>query len=136
MHRSYPKPAHLLALAALLCTSGAVARDGIILQRGWAQVDYVEDGDGACRTEVKTNGKFYRIAGAGWAPGETVYLHLQNEDIRPLDYRMTVDDDGNLVQYYIPFLWGRPGGAVFVDLVSNSCQASLSFDWVRQGWTG
>jgi hypothetical protein len=133
MQRSSLKPAHVLAAGALLCTSAAVARDGIILERGWAQVDYVEDGAGECRAEVKTNGKFYRIAGAGWEPGEAVYLHLENDDIRPIDYRMTVDGDGNLVQYYIPFLWSARGGTVFVDLVSASCQASLSFDWARQG---
>jgi hypothetical protein len=133
MQRSYLRPAHVIAAGALLCTSAALARDGIILQRGWAQVDYVEDDAGECRAEVKTNGKFYRIAGAGWAPGETVYFHLQNEDVRPVEYRLTVDGDGNLVQYYIPFMWGRRGGTVTVDLASASCQANLAFDWVRQG---
>jgi hypothetical protein len=133
MPRSRLKTSHLAALGALLCAGGAVARDDIILQRGWTQVDYVEDGEGACRAEVKTNGRFYRIAGAGWQPGEDVWLRIQNEDIRPVEYRMTVDRDGYLVQYYIPFLWNHDGGTVLVDLASASCEASLAFDWSRQG---
>lgn len=133
MPRSFPKPVPILALGALLCASGALARDEIVLQRGWTQVDYVEDGEGACRAEVRTNGRFYRIAGAGWQPGEEVWLRIQNASVRPVEYRMAVDDDGYLVRYYIPFLWHHSGGSVTVDLVSASCEASLSFDWARQG---
>lgn len=132
MLRSSPKASHVLAVVALLSASGAVARDGIVVQRGWMQVDYVEGDDGACRTEVRTNGRFYRIAGAGWQAGETVWLRIRNANVRPIEYRMTVDDQGYLVQYYVPFLWNHDGGTVTVDLASATCQASLAFDWTRQ----
>jgi hypothetical protein len=120
-----------LMLAALGALSGpAAALDEIVAERGWDQVDYVEDGD--CRAEVRGNGQFYRIAQAGLRPGEVVYLHLVNEGIKPVEYRLVADSDGAWRQFYVPFLWHRDGGTVRVDLQSASCSQNLSFDWIRR----
>ena len=120
-----------LAGAMLLAFSGpAGALDEIVNARGWTQVDYAEDG--ACRAEVRGNGQFYRVAGQGLQPGEVVRLRLQNEDIRPIEYRITANGDGAWRNFYVPFLWNREGGIVQVDLASASCTLNLSFAWARR----
>ena len=117
-------------IAALALSGPAVALDEIVALRGWAQVDYVEQDD--CRAEVRTNGQFYRIAGAGLQPGEAVDFHLENADVRPIEYRIVADSDGMWRQFYVPFVWHRDGGTVLVDLQSASCSLALSFEWTRR----
>jgi len=120
-----------LAGAAVLSLSGsALALDEIVAKRGWQQVDYAEDG--ACRAEVRGNGQFYRIAGQGLAPGEVVRFHLQNEDIRPVEYRIVANGDGAWREFYVPFVWHLEGGIVRVNLASETCTLDLSFAWARR----
>lgn len=116
--------------SAIAMAGPAAALDEIVAQRGWAQVDYTEGGD--CRAEVRSNGQFYRIAGAGLSPGEEVRFHLENEDVRPVEYRIVADSDGAWRQFYVPFLWHRDGGTVRVDLQSVSCSLDLTFEWERR----
>ena len=120
----------LLGAVAVALSGPAGAWDEIVYQRGWQQVDYAEDG--ACRAEVRGNGQFYRIAQAGLRPGEVVYFYLANEDVKPVEYRLVADSDGAWRQFYVPFLWNRDGGTVFVELESASCTQRLAFDWVRR----
>jgi hypothetical protein len=120
----------MAASAALALSGPAVAWDEIVAQRGWAQVDYTEAGE--CRAEVRGNGQFYRIAGAGLEAGEVVSFRLANADVRPVEYRIVADSDGAWRQFYVPFLWHRDGGTVSVDLQSASCSLNLSFDWSRR----
>lgn len=120
----------LLGAVALALSGPAVAWDEIVAQRGWAQVDYTEAGE--CRAEVRGNGQFYRIAGAGLEPGEVVSFRLANADVRPVEYRIVADSDGAWRQFYVPFLWHRDGGTVSVDLQSASCSLALSFEWTRR----
>lgn len=117
-------------LAALALAGPAAALDEIVAARDWAQVDYAESGD--CRAEVRSNGQFYRIAGQGLQPVEVVSFHLQNADVRPVEYRIAANSDGAWRQFYVPFLWGREGGTVSVDLESASCDLDLSFEWSRR----
>lgn len=120
-----------LATFTLLALSGpAGALDEIVTARGWAQVDYAEDGD--CRAEVRGNGQFYRIAGQGLQPGEVVGMRLQNEDIRPIERRIAANGDGAWREFYVPFLWNREGGLVQVALASETCSLNLSFAWARR----
>ena len=120
-----------LAGTAVLGLSGpAAALDEIVAARGWQQVDYAENG--ACRAEVRGNGRFYRIAAEGVRPGEIVRFHLQNEDIKPVEYNVVANGDGAWREFYVPFLWHRDGGTVRVNLESESCNLSLSFAWQRQ----
>ena len=119
-----------LATLALALSAPASALDEIVGERGWVQVDYVEDG--ACRAEVRTNGQFYRIAQQGLQPGERVDFHLQNSNVRPVEYRFVANADGAWREFYVPFLWHRDGGTVIVALDSASCSQSLSFDWRRR----
>lgn len=120
-----------LVAAMLLALSGpAGAFDEIVTARGWSQVDYAEDG--TCRAEVRGNGQFYRIAGQGVRPGEVVRLRLQNEDIRPIEYRIVANGDGAWRNFYIPFAWHLEGGIVEVGLASESCSLNLSFAWARR----
>lgn len=120
----------LAAFAAVALTGPATALDEIVAQRGWTQIDYAEDGD--CRAEVRTNGQFYRIAGQGVQPGEVVTFQLRNADIRPVARRIAANADGAWREFYVPFLWGRDGGTVSVDLQSLSCELELSFEWSRR----
>ena len=129
MHAAISRLA-LLGAVAVALSGPAGAWDEIVAARGWEQVDYVEDG--GCRAEVRTNGQFYRIAGAGLQPGETVSFHLANEDIRPVEYRIVANSDGMWRKFYVPFLWHRDGGTVWVDLQSASCSLALSFEWARR----
>ena len=69
---------------------------------------------------------------AGLQPGEEVGFHLQNEDIKPVHYRVVANSDGMWRKFYVPFLWHRDGGTVHVDLQSASCSLALSFDWTRR----
>jgi hypothetical protein len=119
-----------LAIGGAALAGPAIAWDEIVAQRGWQQVDYTEDGD--CRAEVRGNGQFYRIAGAGLRPGEVVSFHLENSGIAPVEYRVVADEDGAWRKFYVPFLWHRDGGTVAVELQSASCSLQLSFEWSRR----
>jgi len=120
----------IVGVALLALSGSAGALDEIVTARGWAQVDYAEDG--ACRAEVRGNGQFYRIAGQGVKPGEVVRFHLQNADIRPVEYRIVANGDGAWRNFYIPFVWQLEGGIVNVALASESCSLNLSFAWARR----
>ena len=131
MRRSMMGAAAGVAGVALLALAGpAGALDEFVTARGWNQVDYAEDG--ACRAEVRGNGQFYRIAGQGLRPGEVVRFHLQNEDIRPVEYRVVANGDGSWREFYVPFVWHLEGGLVRVDLASETCSLNLSFAWARR----
>src|SRR5690606_7244497 len=108
----------------------AAALDEIVTRRGWEQVDYAQNG--RCRAEVRGNGQFYRIAGAGMEPGETVRVVLRNEDIKPVQYRVTANDDGMWREFYVPFVWHLEGGVVQVGVQSERCILDLSFAWQRR----
>jgi|SRR5688572_14713332 hypothetical protein len=117
-------------LAILALSGPAMALDEIVEARGWQQVDYVEQGQ--CRAEVRSNGLFYRIAGQGQRPGEEVRLFLQNEDIRPVQYRVVANGQGRWREFYVPFVWHLEGGTVRVNMASERCNLDLSFDWARR----
>ncbi|HEY6815603.1 MAG TPA: hypothetical protein VI168_08695 [Croceibacterium sp.] len=120
-----------LAGAALLALSGSAgAVDEIVTARGWTQVDHAESGE--CRAEVRGNGQFYRIAVQGLRPGEVGQFWLQNEDIRPVQYRMVADGSGAWRDFYVPFVWQLEGGIVRVALTSETCSLNLSFAWARR----
>jgi len=120
-----------LAGVALLALSGpAGGADEIVTARGWTQVDYAEAG--SCSAEVRGNGQFYRIAVQGLEPGEVGQFWLQNEDLRPIRYRMVADDSGAWRDFYVPFVWQLEGGIVRVALSSGTCSLNLSFAWARR----
>ena|SRR5688572_5926910 len=121
-------PSILVAATCLLAEPSAAA-DPIVEQRGWPIVARAESTD--CAAEVRGNGKIFVIAGAGLRAGEVVQFHLTNADIRPLQYRIVADSSGSWSKYYMPFLWGRPGGRVSVNLASVGCDLTLAFDWRR-----
>ena len=128
-----PSPLYKLAPAAALLTLAApavAALDEIVRSRGWEQVDYTQAG--RCRAEVRGNGQFYRIAGAGMEPGESVTVVLRNEDVEPVQYRLVANDDGMWREFYVPFVWHLEGGVVRVDVQSERCILDLSFAWQRR----
>ena len=120
----------LAGLVFVTLAGPAGALDEIVRARGWAQVDYAEHG--ACRAEVRGNGQFYRIAGEGLRPGEVLRFHLQNADLRPVEYTVVANRDGAWREFYVPFVWHLEGGIVSVDLASESCSLNLSFAWARR----
>jgi hypothetical protein len=131
--RMISKVVRPLALAAALIafTGPAAAWDEIVVERGWAIV--AETGDSEdCRAWALSNGKIMRFSAAGLAPGEEVSFHLENDDMRPLDYRLVADGSGTWSKFYVPFRWDRAGGLVTVSMDSASCSLTLSLPWTRQ----
>ena len=59
-------------------------------------------------------------------------FRLQNEDIKPLEYRVVANGDGAWRNFYVPFVWHLEGGTVQVELASESCSLNLSFAWARR----
>lgn len=119
-----------IAPVAFLALAGpAGAYDPVVLSRGWVRV--ASDRSDQCEAEVGSNGQFYIIAVYGLQPGERVRFHLANEDIRPIERRITADGGGHWSNYYLPFLWNHTGGTVDTLITGETCQLSLSFDWKR-----
>ena len=117
-----------LVLATSPAPAGAL--DELVYARGWRRVDYAEHGN--CRAEVRGNGQFYRIAGEGLRPGETLRFHLQNSDLRPIEYTVVANEDGAFREFYVPFVWHLEGGVVDVELAGETCSMNLSFAWARR----
>jgi hypothetical protein len=116
--------------ATALLAGPASAVDPIVEKRGWPMVARAESP--GCVGEVRGNGKIFWIAGTGLRPGEALDFHLTNADIRPVRYRIVANSSGEWSQYYVPFLWRRPGGHVSVTVASASCELNLQFDGARQ----
>lgn len=112
-----------------LCAASASAYDPIVLKRGWERVASAESGP--CEAEVGTNGRFYVIAVYGMEPGESASFTLSDTDMRPLERNVIADDEGVWTDYYVPFRFGREGGSVTAQVLSESCDVSLTFDWQR-----
>lgn len=120
----------LAALGATLASAvPAAAYDPVVLSRGWVRV--ASDSTDECEAEVGSNGKFYIVAVYGLQPGERARFYLTNEEIRPIDRRVTADSGGNWSTYYLPFLWNYTGGTVDIRIDGGACHLSLSFDWER-----
>jgi hypothetical protein len=118
-----------MASFVTLATTPAQALDEIVTARGWRQVDYAENR--TCRAEVRGNGKTYRIAGSGFAPGEPVDIRLANANLKALEYRDMANGDGDWRRFYVPFLWNTPGGLVTVTVTTPRCRLALDFTWER-----
>ncbi|MFZ1741223.1 MAG: hypothetical protein WAT93_00110 [Pontixanthobacter sp.] len=107
------------------------AYDPVILAKGWERVDFAS-AEG-CEAEIGTNGQFYVIAVYGMRPDEAGSFYLTNEDIKPINRRIRANQQGNWSEYYVPYLWGRSGGLVNINIASESCALNLSFEWKLQG---
>jgi len=121
----------ILPAALAAWASSANAYDPIVLERNWERITATQH-DG-CEAEVGSNGQFYVIAIYGLQAGEKARLHLANEDIKPIVRNINADATGAWSDYYLPFLWHHQSGRVNVDISSQSCDLTLSFDWKRQG---
>ncbi len=120
-----------LGVALVIASAPAAAWDEIVVERGWDTVAQTDD-DADCKAVALGNGMVFRISGTGLRPGEAVSFHLENDDMRPLDYRIVADGSGSWSKFYMPFRWNRPGGQVTVSMDSASCSLTLSFPWTRQ----
>ena len=115
-----------LALIALLTALQVAAAP---IDASWSEV--ARDRDGDCRLSVTGEGRFFRIAGSGLTSGEAGRLVLTNGDMKPIDWRVRADRDGEFARYYLPFRWRRDGDTVAVSLASGSCELFAVFDWRR-----
>ena len=70
-------------------------------------------------------------AGGAVAGAHVLDLLDQHFGAHRAEYRLVADAKGAWSKYYMPFLWGRPGGTVTVSLQGARCTLSLTFDWVR-----
>ena len=118
-----------LALVALSFAGPGMAAGPV--DAGWSEVAAARDGD--CRMSVTGEGRFFRIAATGFAPGERGRLYLANGDMKPIDWIVRADRGGEFARYYLPFRWHRDGDTVAVALEAGSCSLSTAFDWERAG---
>lgn len=132
-----PAFARLAALAAVSLTSiGATAASTPQLTDSWPSLAKAEDGD--CRLEIVGNGKFMQIRASGLEPLDSARFRLANAAMKPIDWQVRADAQGNWAQLYIPFLWSNgdgtfrnqpAGGTVTVSLTSPTCAMSASAPW-------
>ena len=123
-----------LPLAALGLAGSAHAYDPIVLERGWNQLSY--DKDRGCEAEVRGNGQIYYIYAVGLGANALGRYFLTNENMEPIEWRITADDNGEWARYYIPFGYtprdgGLPknSGTVRVNISTDQCSLDLAFGW-------
>lgn len=121
------KPLIALLLAASAGTASAY--DPIVERRGWPQVAYDEDQD--CEGEVRGNGQIFYIYAVGLGSGTRANYYLTNGDMKPIDWQVRADSDGEFARYYMPFRWHRRGDGVSITITTQDCQLDLQFDWKR-----
>jgi hypothetical protein len=130
-------PRKFLAILPLIAlAASARAYDPIVESRGWKQVAYAEDGD--CEAEVRGNGQFYYIYAVGLGAGAPARYYLTNGDMKPIDWSVRADGNGEFARYYIPFRSDpyyaeapRHSGTVEVRISTDQCSLALTFDWQR-----
>ena len=118
-----------LLVSLVLTLSSTAATAGETVDGRWSEVARARDGD--CRMTITGNGRFYRVAATGLAPGERGRFVLTNGGMTPLDWSVRADAGGGFARYYLPFRWHRAGDTVAVALDTPSCGISASFDWRR-----
>lgn len=119
----------IAAFALLAVSFAGVASAAEPIDANWSEVAAARDGD--CRMTVTGEGRFFRIAATGLAPGERARLFLSNGDMKPLDWTIRADRGGEFARYYLPFRWHRGGDTVAVALESEGCALFAAFDWRR-----
>ncbi len=117
-----------MTLIAFLALAASPAASRSITDT-WPLLEIDRDGD--CELSITGNGKIMQIAATGLLPGERARLRLANADMKPLDWRVLADRNGDWSQLYIPFLWDNSGGAVSVVLEGSTCSLSASAPWAR-----
>jgi hypothetical protein len=126
--------ARLATLAAIsLAAVGAAAPQ---LTDSWPSLVRAEDGD--CRLEIVGNGKFMQIRASGLEPRGAVRFQLANAAMKPIDWQVRADGQGNWSQLYIPYLWSNgdgtvrnqpAGGTVAARLTTDTCAMAVSAPW-------
>lgn len=123
--RLVPFATALTAVFALAATPVA-ARS---ITDAWPLLGYDRDGD--CELAITGNGKTIQIEAAGLLPGERARFRLANADMKPIDWRVLANRNGDWLQVYIPFLWDNSGGTVSVVLEGSTCSLAASVPWER-----
>lgn len=130
-------PRKTLVILPLIALAGSAhAYDPIVLKRGWQQVAY--DEDQGCEAEVRGNGQIYYIYAIGLGEGARARYHLANGDMKPIDWAIRADANGEFARYYIPFRFDphyaevtRHSGTVEINISTVECSLELSFEWQR-----
>ena len=121
----------LMIAALALCALGTPALAVTPVDADWSEV--ARDRDGDCRLVVTGEGRFFRLAATGLAPGERARLYVANGDMKPLGWTVRADGNGAFARYYLPFRWHRGGDTVAVSLNGGGCELFAAFDWRRAG---
>ena len=116
----------LLALAALTASTAPLAAAGpgaaVLLDSARSH---------GCTLTLADAGTAWLIKANGLIPGESYRFTLTNGDMKPVDFAAYANGEGNLVQYYTPFRFGRPGGIVQVRLAAANCTMDVAATWLR-----
>lgn len=120
-------PSIALAAGLALVATSAAAQGSIT--DAWPLLGFARDRD--CELTISGSGKTMQIAATGLLPGERARFRLANAGMKPLDWRVLANRNGEWSQLYIPFLWGNSGGTVSVVLEGSTCRVSASAPWER-----
>ena len=119
-----------IAFASLLLIATAASAQTVEpIDAGWSEV--ARDRDGACRLNITSEGRFFRIAASGLGSGEPARFFLSNGDMKPIAWTVRANDQGEFARYYLPFRWHRDGDTVAVSVASEKCELFAAFDWER-----
>lgn len=116
-----------LALPLLAVAGSASAYDPIVVDRGWPQLAHAKSGD--CEAEARGNGQIVYIYATGLKPDEPAHYYLTNGDMKPIDWDIQADGNGEWARYYIPNRPSHSGGAVNVTIAAGQCTLNLAFQW-------
>ena len=117
----------LLLLPLLLIAESAQAYDPIVLDRGWQQLAHAENGD--CEAEARGNGQIVYIYATGLGADEAGRYFLTNGTMKPIDWDIQADGNGEWARYYIPARPSRSSGTVNVTIATGRCSLDLAFQW-------
>lgn len=111
-----------LAAACLALAGAASARP---IDAAWPELARAEQND--CVLSVTGNGRFYRVVASGLGAGKSARYYLANGDMRPIDWRVLADGNGEFARYYLPFRENHGAARVTVSIDSADCNLTVGF---------
>lgn len=119
----------VLAVACLVLAGPASARP---IDAAWPEVVRAEQGE--CSLSITGDGRFFRIAASGLGAGERARYVLENGDMRPIDWQVRADSNGEFARYYLPWRENHGDSQVTVSIDSASCRLTVGFPF--RAYTG
>ncbi len=87
---------------------------------------------GGCELSIASAGHAMQLRAQGLIPGEAIRLVITNGDMKPISATAYANNRGALLQYYLPFRFGRSGGIVQVNIAAARCNLMSAAAWTRE----